>query len=327
MSQDNTIDSQKENKKNKTLGKGLGALLGVQDAIDSGSTAEGGIGRSVSVNCLVRGDSQPRQEFNQEQLDALADSIRQNGILQPILVRPMPDEEGTYEIIAGERRWRAAKQAELAEVPVIVREMSDAKALGIALIENLQREDLSPVEEAEGYERLKVELSYTQEQIAEVIGKSRSHIANILRITGLPASVKSLIRDGRLSVGHAKILSTTHHAEDMAQTAVKKGLNVRQLERLVKKIDKPYDPVAEARAQKRRVSAQEAQAGQGTMVPISPASDDMLLIESELSDLIGRSVRVIPKQNNAGEICIPFSSLDDFDEILASLSKALGGKS
>lgn len=294
--------------KRKSLGKGLSALLGDEDAITYGNDKTGGLGKIVDIACVSPGKSQPRQDFDPEQLQALADSIKQNGILQPVLVRSRPEEEGSFEIIAGERRWRAAKIAGLEEIPVIVKELSDAKALGIALIENVQREDLSPIEEAEGYQRLVDELSYTQEQLSEIIGKSRSHIANMLRLNGLPQGVKNLLRAGHLTTGHARTLINNPEAERLAELAVKKGLNVRQMERFVKKAGE--EP--RIRAPRHALPF---------MASSGPKSDDVLALESELADLIGLPVAITITADNKGAIAIPFETLDEFDALLQKLSR------
>lgn len=307
-----------EKLKRKSLGKGLGALLGDDDVVETREIVSGGIGRNVDTACLARGDVQPRQDFDQEQLEALAESIRQNGILQPILVRPKPEEEGTYEIIAGERRWRAAQLAELKQVPVIIKEMTDAKALGIALIENIQREDLSPIEEAEGYQRLMDELKYTQDQISEIIGKSRSHIANTLRLNALPQQVKNLIKDGKITAGHGRALVNNERAVELAEAAVKKGLNVRQMERLVRKSDRPVHSTTQTRVvTKLRTSVPNEN--------FVSKDEDVLLLEQEIQDVIGLPVNIVAMENNSGEIRIPFRSLEDFDNILQRLGNLREG--
>ena len=212
------------------LGRGLGALLGDMDLdLDLNSSDKGAI-KSVKLNQIVAGRYQPRQQFDEEAINALAKSVKEKGILQPILVRKQNDK---YEIIAGERRYRAALQAGLTEVPVIEKAMADNEALEIALIENIVRQDLTPLEEAKGFEQLMREFAYTQEKLSEVVGKSRSYIANTLRLLNLPDGVKSLLNQGKLTAGHARCLIGLQDAEELASKIVAEGLNVRQVEAMV----------------------------------------------------------------------------------------------
>src|SRR3982751_1462669 len=217
-------------KKPQQLGRGLSALLGAEEA-----PADLGPQRSMPIDLLHPGRYQPRGRFAPDELEALAQSVRENGILQPILVRPHDKLGGHFEIVAGERRWRAAQLAQLHEVPIILRTLDDRSTLEIALIENVQREDLTPLEEAEGYARLMAEFDYTQETLAERIGKSRPAIANLLRLRGLPEPVRALIAEGKLSVGHARALIGAPDPIALANEIVAKDLNVRQAEALAKK--------------------------------------------------------------------------------------------
>jgi ParB family chromosome partitioning protein len=216
--------------KKPSLGRGLSALLGeslsVEKEFDVNQTVP------LPVTSLRPGKYQPRQHFNDEKLEALIHSIREKGIIQPLIVRPLDESSENYEIIAGERRWRAARTLNLDTVPVIVKTCTDQEALETALIENIQRDDLNPIEEAEAYQRLLEEFSYTQEQLARSIGKSRSHVANILRLNNLPSNIKQLVQEGKMSAGHARSLLTVENAEDIAKDIVEKGLNVREAERL-----------------------------------------------------------------------------------------------
>jgi ParB family chromosome partitioning protein len=234
-----------EEARRRNLGRGLDALLGESR---SGSAGDAGAASGVltlPIEQVYPGRSQPRTIFAQTEIDELADSIRQLGILQPLIVRPHPTRTGSYEIIAGERRWRAAQQARLHEVPALVRELSDGEALEIALVENLQRENLSPVEEAEAYRRLMDEFSHTQEALAKIVGKSRSHVANMLRLLQLPANAKEMLMDGRLTAGHARALLGASNPSALAEAIVKRGLNVRQAEK-------------QARGNRRRVPSRAA---------------------------------------------------------------------
>lgn len=216
--------------KKPSLGRGLSALLGeslsVEKEFDVNQTIP------LPVTSLRPGKYQPRQHFNDEKLEALIHSIREKGIIQPLIVRPLDESSENYEIIAGERRWRAARTLNLETVPVIVKVCTDQEALETALIENIQRDDLNPIEEAEAYQRLLEEFSYTQEQLARSIGKSRSHVANTLRLNNLPSNIKQLVQEGRISAGHARSLLTVENAEDIAKDIVEKRLNVREVERL-----------------------------------------------------------------------------------------------
>jgi len=213
------------------LGRGLSSLLGdaeeVYNDVDSTVKLEE---KEMSVNNIVPGQYQPRKSFNEEHLKSLSESIKKNGILQPLLVRNIGDK---YEIIAGERRFKAAKLAGLESVPVVIKNFSDKQTIEIALIENLQREDLSPIEEAWGYKRMMNEFNYTQEEVGKAVDKSRSHVANIMRLLNLPDSIKELLENGDISIGHARALLTAENAEELAQLIVKKQLSVRQIEKLI----------------------------------------------------------------------------------------------
>ena len=224
------------NHKRKSLGRGLGALLGEDDldlnsVEDLSSLAPSTTSASlIDIDLLKPGKFQPRTEFDEEALNSLAESIKEKGVLQPLLVRR--DGMG-FEIIAGERRWRASKLAGLDKVPVIEKDLSDKEVLEVALVENLLRENLSAIEEAEGLQRLIDEFSHTQEALSQIIGKSRSHIANTLRLLNLPEAVKLLVKEGRLSAGHARALVGLENAEALAERIIAKDLNVRQVEELV----------------------------------------------------------------------------------------------
>ncbi len=224
--------------KRKSLGRGLGALLGDDiDFLGKESGVSNSADRTVKLSSLSPSPFQPRLDFDEEALKSLAQSISEKGILQPLLVREI--KNGTYEIIAGERRFRAAKMAGLKEVPVIVKNMDDKETLEVALVENLLRENLSAIEEAEGLQRLINEFSHTQEALAQVTGKSRSHIANTLRLLSLPLSVQQMVREGVLSAGQVRPLIGLDNAEELARKIAEKGLNARQAEELAAKAKKP----------------------------------------------------------------------------------------
>lgn len=283
--------------KRRGLGRGLSALLG-EELPD---TVEGGDGAApvdVPIEHLQSGRFQPRMDFDPDALQDLADSIREKGILQPILVRRLPENEERYEIIAGERRWRAAQMAQLHRVPVLIRAFTDQEAAEVALIENLQRRDLSPLEEAEGYKRLMEEFARSQEELSKALGKSRSHVANMVRLLGLPDPVKTMLRDGRLSAGHARALLNAQDPVALAETVVKKGLNVRQTERLA---------TERGGVKSRRARTAEAK------------DADTVALERDLSNLLGLRVQ-INFQGRGGTVVLHYESLDQLDDILYRLN-------
>lgn len=290
----------------RRLGRGLSALLGDGDE-DYASLDRALVTRTVPVGSLVPGRFQPRQRFDDEELGALADSIREKGILQPIVVRRQTAGEADYEIIAGERRWRAAQIAQLHEVPVLVRELSDQDALEIALIENLQRENLNPVEEANAYQRLMDEFAHTQDVLAKTVGRSRSHVANTLRLLTLPAPVQEMIADGSLTAGHARTLVGADDPLANAREIVTRGLSVRQAEQL-------------------------AQSGRRERKPRAPRPEkdpDTLALEQDLSSALGLAVTIRPKAQDgrAGSLVIEYRNLDQLDDVLQRLSRGGHGAS
>ena len=219
------------------LGRGLSTLLGdsgIAAAANQAAPSDNREYQQIPVEWINVGPWQPRRKFDREQLDELAGSIRQKGIVQPILLRPTPNQPGRFQLVAGERRWRAAQMAQLHDIPSVVRYLTDAECYEIALIENIQRQDLSVIDEAQGYANLLEINRYTQDQLSTIIGKSRSHIANLLRLLGLPESVQALLRDGELTMGQARPLVGHPQAEFLAKTIVAKGLSARQAEALIK---------------------------------------------------------------------------------------------
>jgi len=296
----------------KGLGRGLSALLGdnaatavaaVNTAVAAGPEAAATtIGlRSIPVEWLQPGRFQPRRHFDEDQIADLVESIRDKGILQPLLVRPLPDHPGRFEIIAGERRWRAAQRARLHDVPAIVSELSDREALEVALVENLQRQDLSALEEADGYRRLMDEFSHTQEELAKAVGKSRSHVANMIRLLALPEPVRVLLEKGELTAGHARALLTAADPVALAHEVVSKGLNVRQTEKLVASQGKPKSAAAGRPAEDGRDA-------------------DLVALERDLTEMLGCRVAMKPL-GKGGELTIAYGSLEQLDDLLSRLAR------
>ncbi len=280
----------------RQLGRGLSALFG-EEAEDYAELDSVRQSKMVPIGYLRPGRFQPRRDFDDAQMDALVQSVKEHGILQPLLVRRDPDDPNSYEIVAGERRWRAAQLARLHEMPVVVKELTDAGALEIALIENIQRQDLNPLEEGEGYRRLIEEFEHTQDALSRAVGKSRSHIANTLRLLNLPQSVKKMLVGGELSAGHARALLNLDDPDKLARRIVKQGLNVRQTERLVK---------------------QAKTAGRAT-TPKSHKDPDTVALEKDLSDLLGLRVAV-NFRGDGGELVIYYKTLEQLDDVLHKLS-------
>ncbi len=298
--------------KKKGLGRGLSALLGdhaasaiqaVTSAAAAGPEGQAAIKglRSMPVGQLQPGKFQPRRSFDEDRINDLVESVREKGILQPLLVRPLPNDPGRFEIIAGERRWRAAQGAKLHEVPVIVRELSDREALEVALVENLQRQDLSPLEEADGYRRLMEDFSHTQEELAKAVGKSRPHIANMIRLLALPDPVKTMLEKGELTAGHARALLTAADPLRLARDVVGRALNVRQTEKLVNDEGKA------------KPSSGGRPAGAGR-------DPDIAALERDLAVSLGCRV-TIRSLGKGGELTIAYGSLEQLDDVLARLSR------
>ncbi len=283
-----------------SLGRGLSALFG--EATDDYSQLDKvRQSKQLPIEFVHPGKYQPRRKFDEEAIQGLVESIRDKGILSPLLVRRDPETANSYELIAGERRWRAAQIAGLHEVPVIIRDLSDREALEIALIENIQRQDLTPLEEAEGFRRLMEEFDHTQEDLARAIGKSRSHVANMMRLLALPDPVKGMVQDGSLTAGHARALLTAPDPVALARDVVKRGLNVRQTEDLMRG-DQPKP---------RKSSPGSAPA---------PVIKDvnLLTLEEEISARIGLKVAIDP-HGQRGTITIHYQTLDQLDDVLHRL--------
>ncbi|MCY4397112.1 MAG: ParB/RepB/Spo0J family partition protein [Rhodospirillaceae bacterium] len=294
--------------KRRGLGRGLDALLGGdanigatdQDTHHSGREAAGGILR-LPVGDIRPGKFQPRRTFDDGALEELKASIEEKGVLQPILVRRHPDEAGCWELIAGERRWLAAQRAQLHEIPAVVHDLSDRETLEVGLVENVQRTDLNPLEEAEGYSRLIADFHYTQEALSKIVGKSRSHVANMLRLLKLNDGARKLLDSGALSAGHGRALLAAADPDDLAAKIVREGLSVRQAERL---------------AQGRGRGRSGAAAGRGGGRTGKDA--DTVALERALEERLGLKV-VIDHKDTGGQISIRYNSLEQLDDLLARL--------
>ena len=271
-------------KSKKGLGRGLSSLIGDSEKIDNK--------KNVSISSLVRNKYQPRKKFDETSLEELTNSIRARGIIQPIIVRPSSDNIDQFEIVAGERRWQAAQYAGLHEVPVVIINADNLKTLEFAIVENVQRKDLNPIEEAEGYKRLIDEFSYDQNKVSKFIGKSRAHISNCLRLLSLPQEILELIIEEKLSQGHAKILVGLDNALILAKKIISKKLSVRQAENLVRMLK------SNSNSQSMR------------------KDPNILSLEKELTDKIGMRVFVKNKKNNSGTISLEYKGADQLDRLI-----------
>ncbi|MEM6938653.1 MAG: ParB/RepB/Spo0J family partition protein [Pseudomonadota bacterium] len=281
------------------LGRGLSALMADVAENDASNTSKAAEQR-VPIEQIQPNPDQPRKHFAQTDLDDLAASIREKGVIQPLIVRPRGDE--SYEIVAGERRWRAAQQAQVHELPVLVREFSDTEVLEVAIIENIQRADLNAIEEAAGYRQLMDRFGHTQEKMAEALGKSRSHIANLLRLLTLPDPVMDMVRSGDLSAGHARTLVSVEDPTSLAAEIVRKGLSVRATEALVKKTS-------------------DTETAKPKAPPKMEKDADTKALEGDLSATIGMRVWLDHNANGeGGKLTIQYKSLDDLDELCRVLS-------
>ena len=298
------------NSKPKGLGRGLSALL---SNIDTNTTVSSNIHskpvsaeQNIPIEKIHANPDQPRRNFTPSDLENLANSIRTKGLIQPLIVRRHPKKETEFEIVAGERRWRASQMAQLHEIPAIIREFSDFEVLEVAIIENIQREDLNPIDEASGYHQLMERFGRTQEQMAEALGKSRSYIANLLRLLNLPSDVQTYLKAGKLTTGHARALITIENASELAQIIISKGLSVRDTEKLVKKLSK------KGRAEPSIADFKKT---------VADKDPDTKALESDLSAAVGMKVQVNHQANKEiGEVIISYSSLDQLDDICQILN-------
>jgi len=278
-----------ENRLKKGLGRGLSSLLGdIQKKIEK---------NKVSIKDLSRNKFQPRKNFSKESLEELTNSIKEQGVIQPIVVRPDKINDGKYEIIAGERRWLASQNAGLHEVPVVILDVDDIKSLEFAIVENVQRQDLNPVEEAKGYQRLIDDFNYNQDKLSKFIGKSRSYIANSLRLLGLPEDVLNLLSMGNLTSGHARTLIGLNNANEIAKKIIQKKLSVRQSEVLVRQFrDKKFKLVHKK-------------------------DSNILDLQKDLEEKTGLNVSINNKKNNTGTISFEYHDLDQLDKLINSIKK------
>ncbi|WP_319412275.1 ParB/RepB/Spo0J family partition protein [uncultured Cohaesibacter sp.] len=280
----------------KRLGRGLAALIGDMDneaqAIERARSQ-----RRIPIEFLRPNPRNPRRDFIEKDLDDLTRSVKEKGIMQPILCRPVKGEDDSFEIIAGERRWRAAQAAGLHEVPVLIHDVNDKEALELAIIENVQRADLNALEEALGYDQLIAEFDYTQAELADVIGKSRSHVANTLRLLKLPESIKDYLKKGELTAGHARALITAENPEELARRIVEDGMTVRDAEKAGQEKDKVKEPK-----------------------PKKEKDADTVALEKRLTDRLGWNVFIAPKKKG-GEVKIQYKSLEQLDAIISILEK------
>jgi len=271
-------------KSKKGLGRGLSSLIGDSQSIEDKS--------KISISSIVRNKYQPRKKFDKESLEELTNSIKERGIIQPIVVRRSEDQDGKYEIIAGERRWQSAQNAGLHEVPVIIIKADNLKSLEFAIVENVQRKDLNPIEEAEGYKRLIDDFNYDQDKVSKFIGKSRAHISNCLRLLSLPKEVIELIIEEKISQGHAKILVGLENAFFLAKKIIDKKLSVRQSEHLIR--------VLKFNSNKTKKTK----------------NADLLSLESSIEDKTGIKVSITNKKNNSGMVSFQYKDLDQLNRLI-----------
>ena len=297
-------------KKRKTggLGRGLSALMADVNAPETQKTEDGGQRRSdmsVPIENVFPNPNQPRRSFTPDQLEELAASVKEKGIIQPLIVRARPDHPQQFEIVAGERRWRAAQMAQLHHVPVVLRDFDDVEVLEIAIIENIQRADLNPMEEAAGYKALMDRFGHTQDKLSEALGKSRSYIANLVRLLQLPDEVQTYLREGKLSAGHARALITSDDPSTLARRVIQQGLSVRETERLTKQ---PKSHQKSGGAQPRARKAVEKDA-------------DTRALEGDLTANLGMKVEINHTPDaEAGSITISYTDLEQLDELCMRLT-------
>lgn len=288
------------------LGRGLSALMADVTPAPENTASVARPDFLVPIEKLVPNPDQPRRIFTDSQLEELANSIRAKGVLQPLIVRRNPRDTEQFEIVAGERRWRASQMAKLHEIPVLVRDFDDTEVLEVAIIENIQRADLNPIEEAAGYKQLMFKFGHTQEKLAEALGKSRSHIANLMRLLNLPDSIQDMVSRNDISAGHARALITAPNPEELAKTVIAKGLSVRDTEKLAKGTLMPARP--------KGVTTEKS-------APVKDA--DTKALEGDLSAALKLRVQIDHKPGGeSGRVSVSYDTLDELDALCAVLSKA-----
>ncbi len=296
--------------KQRGLGRGLDALFEDEEATfastgkENGVKATGASRKTLGIGQLVPNPDQPRQYFDPKAINELADSIRQHGLLQPILVRPVTGSSEMYEIVAGERRWRASQKAQLHEVPVVIREFDDAQVLQIALIENLQRQDLNAIEEAKGYQKLMDVFAFSPDHIGEAVGRSRSHVANMIRLLTLPDDVQTMVINGSLSAGHVRALINAANPSLLAREAIERNLSVRETEKLA------------AQAEGRSIQKRTSKSSQPSF-----KDPNTLALEKDLSNILGLKVTIDMAGDTNGRLIVDFKNLDQLDDVMLRLSK------
>lgn len=284
------------------LGRGLSALMADVAPEGAAPTGSAPTGQRIPIEKIFPNPDQPRRAFSEDALAELTESIRAKGVIQPLIVRPNPRQSGTFEIVAGERRWRASQRAQLHELPAIVRDFDDTEVLEVAIIENIQRADLNPVEEAAGYRQLMDRFGHTQEKLSQALGKSRSHIANLMRLLTLPDDVLDLLRDGSLTAGHARALITADDPSGLARDIVRKGLSVRDVEAMTKKL-RPSTP-------------------KKPTIPSAKDADTRVL-ENDLAAALGMKVSIEHNEGaGKGKLVIKYRSLEELDDLCGRLSSA-----
>lgn len=286
----------------RRLGRGLAALIG-DDASEESVVQDARHLRHMPIENLTANPNNPRKTFSDEELDDLARSIGDKGLLQPIVVRPLADS-GQHEIVAGERRWRAAQRAGVHDVPVLIRELSDGEALEVALIENIQRSDLNALEEARGYAQLIEQFGHTQQQLAQAVGKSRSHVANSLRLLNLPESVRSYIEDGLLTAGHARALVASDAPGELADRIISLGLTVREAEQL------------------HRDTQGGESTGAGKPKKKPEKSADVVALERQLAEATGLKIEIADNGKGRGQVVLKYKSLEQLDDVCARLMRS-----
>ncbi|WP_111557994.1 ParB/RepB/Spo0J family partition protein [Paracoccus sediminilitoris] len=290
------------------LGRGLSALMADMDLSDPAPNTPAPAMKDrvlIPIEQITANPDQPRRSFDPEALQELAASLKQRGVLQPLIVRPHPQDQGLYQIVAGERRWRAAQMAQLHELPVIIRDMSDTEVLEVAIIENIQRADLNSIEEAASFRQLMDRFGHTQERLAEALNKSRSHIANLLRLLNLPEPVQDMVKDNKLSAGHARALITAPNATQLARRVIEKGMSVRETEEMVRKLAEPTPDKPRSKGR----SAGEKDA-------------DTRALEGDLTAHLKMKVQISHKSDASGDLVISYKDLDQLDQ----LCQLLGGR-